>query len=67
MWSQLNVSSVHQDFSEVMSEILSVLDLEKDVFTGAVRCFMLIVRVACLNCFSEGTALSISKQNLCLQ
>lgn len=60
MWSQLSVSSVHQDFSEMLAEVLSVLGLEKYVFTGAVRCFMLIVRVVCLNYSPEEAAVCIN-------
>lgn len=60
MWSQLSVISVHQDSSEVMAEVLSVLGFEEYVFTGAVGCFMLIVRVACLNCFPEEAAMYVN-------
>lgn len=60
MWSQLGAISVHQNFSEVMAEVLSVTGLEKYVFTCAVRHFMLIVRLVCLNYYPDLVAVCIN-------
>ena len=60
MWSQLSVSSVHEDFSGEMADVLSVFGLRKYVFTGAVKYFMLIVREACLNYVPEEVGVCIN-------
>lgn len=43
-----------------MAEVLSVLGLEKYVFTCTVRCIMFIIEVACLNYFPEQAEVSIN-------
>lgn len=55
-----SVSPVHQDFFELMAEVLSILGLEKYVFTCTVRCVMFIIGVACLNYFPEQAEVSVN-------
>lgn len=60
MWFLLSVGSVHQDFFEVMAKVLSVLCLEKYVFTGTIRSLVLVIGVACRNYFPEQAEVSIN-------